>query len=252
MGALAFPDWASVFVPDASLAESFLRGTVVYLSVVVLFRVVLRRQGGAIGLPDIMLVVLVSECVSASLSADTRSVPNGLAAVSALLFWNYSLDRLEHRWPWLQRLLEPSPLPLVRDGVALRENLDSEGITDDELKAQLRLNGVEDVSGVKLAILESGGCVSVIPREKGDERHTAPAPAADRASAPGEPDLDAAVRQFLSAAAGLRAAAEWHEGRAADHRAAAKAARELLASHGVRPARAVHPTEPPSAPEAAR
>ena len=84
-----------------------------------------------------MLVVLVSECVSAALSAEAKSVPNGLAAVAALLFWSFALDRLGHRWPWFQRLLEPEPLPLVRDGKPLRENLDRERITDEELEAQL-------------------------------------------------------------------------------------------------------------------
>ena len=103
------PDWAGILVPDLSLVESFARASVVYLSLVVLFRVVLNRQTGSIGLPDVMLVVLVSECVSQSLSADAKSVPNGLAAVAALLFWSYALDRLSCRWPWLQRRLEPRP-----------------------------------------------------------------------------------------------------------------------------------------------
>ena len=56
MAGFAAIDWAGMFTPDASLAESFLRGTVVYLSIIILFRVVLRRQGGlermpATGLP---------------------------------------------------------------------------------------------------------------------------------------------------------------------------------------------------------
>ncbi len=138
MGAFQMPDWVGVFAPDASLFESFVRGSVVYLSLLILFRVVLKRQGGSIGLPDIMLVVLVSECVSNSLSANANSVPNGLAVVSALLFWNYTLDKLCYHWPWLQRRLEPQPLQIVKDGKPIVEHLESEGITEDELLGQLR------------------------------------------------------------------------------------------------------------------
>jgi uncharacterized membrane protein YcaP (DUF421 family) len=179
-----------------------------------------------------MLVVLVSECVSVAPSAEAKSVPNGLTAVSALLFWNFTLDRLAHRWPWLQRLLEPQPLELVRDGKPVRENLDREGITDDELAAQLRLHGIDDVAKVKRALMESEGEVSVIPK---DEPEPPPGGASESDEAP---DFDPVVRRFLAAAEEVRKAVEWHDARAAEHRAAAKAAREVLTRHGVRAARA--------------
>lgn len=206
MTGFEMPAWGGMFVPDLSLAESFLRGSVVYLSLLVLFRAILKRQAGSIGLPDVMLVVLVSECVSPALAADAKSIPNGLVAVFAMLFWNYTLDRLTYHWSWLERLLEPRPLELVRDGVPVRKNLVSEGITDDELAAQLRLNGIDDVAKVKVAYIESEGAVSVIPKED-----SAPTASTDSPSA----DLGALTRRFLSAAADLQKAVAWHEARAA-------------------------------------
>ena len=223
------PDWAGVFAPDLSLAESFLRGSVVYLSLLVLFRVVLKRQAGSLGLPDIMLAVLVSECVSNALSAEAKSVPNGLAAAAALLFWNYALDRLSNRWPWLERLLEPAPVPLVRDGEPIRENMDREGVSQEELQGQLRESGVDDVSRVRSAILESNGSVSVIPKEAEPEE---PGPA--ESNGEGRPNFDYTVERFLAAAEEVRAAVAWHEEQAVEHKAAAKAAREALARHGLR------------------
>jgi len=194
MNGFAMPNWEELFVPDLSIAESLLRASVVYVSLVVLFRVVLKRQGGSLGLPDVMLVVLVSECVSQLLTANAKSVPNGLAAVFALLFWNYFLDRLAFYWPWLQRRLEPAPLDLIRDGKPLYENLASEGITDDELEAQLRLNGVDDVAKVKTARLESEGSVSVVEKEKVDS------------DGAGAMDFDSSTRQLLAAAETFRRA----------------------------------------------
>lgn len=221
------PDWVGVFVPNMSLFESFARASLVYLSLIVLFRVVLNRQAGSIGLPDVMLVVLVSECVSQSLNADAKSVPNGLAAVAALLFWSYTLDRLSYRWPWLQRRLEPRPVEVVKDGKPLRENMDSEGLSDEELEGQLRLNGIDDVSKVKTARIESEGTLSVVPKE-----NDAPA----RSDQP--PDFGAAVRAFSDAADRLKEAIAWHDERASDHATAAKSARAELARHGIRVPRA--------------
>jgi uncharacterized membrane protein YcaP (DUF421 family) len=232
MTAFQLPDWAGVFVPDKGLVESFLRGSCVYLSLLVLFRVILKRQGGSIGLPDLMLVVLVSECVSPALSAEAKSVSNGLACVLSLLFWNYALDKLAHHWPWLERRLEPRPVQLVKDGQILRENLDAESMSDDELMAQLRQNGIDDVRKAKAVFIESEGTVSVIPKDEDD------APPAGPPKIEQPPEFDAALARFLAAAEAFQQAVAWHDERAAAHQAAAKAARELLTRHGVRPGRA--------------
>ena len=242
------PNWKAIAVPDVPLAESFVRGVAVYLALIVLFRVAMRRQAGALGLPDVMLVVLVSECVSQSLSATAQSVPNGLVAVLALLASNYGLDRLANRWPWLHRRLEPPPRDLIRDGRPVRENLDAEGVSDEELATQLRLNGVGDMAGVARAVMEPEGEISVVPKDAAEggakggdtaQSPTLPEPQANRDAAP--PDVDAALARFLTAAEGLRAAVAWHDGRAAAHRATSAAAREALSRHGVRPGRAVRP-----------
>ena len=209
VSALQLPEWGQVFIPDASLVESFVRASAVYLSLVVMFRLVLNRQGGAIGLPDVMLVVLVSECVSASISADAKSVPNGLSAVFALLFWNYLLDLLAYRWSWLRRLLEPEPSLIVQDGQPVRKNLERERISDDELAAQLREQGIDDVKNVKVAFIEAEGTVSVIPKERSGVREALRIEA-QRVPA-STPDFDRAGQLFLAAIAEYRAAVDWHE-----------------------------------------
>lgn len=229
MSAFEMPDWGSIFVPDASLFESFLRGSVIYLSILVLFRIVMKRQSGSLGLPDVMLVVLVSECVSSGLSSETKSVLNGLVAVSALLFWSYVLDRLGHRWHLFQRLLEPQPVVLVENGKPNRENLDREGITDEELLSQVREHGIDDLKRVKTAILESEGTLSVIPRGVAPG---AGAVGSSRSAESGE--IEEYVRKFVAVADELREAIDRHEQAAADHRAAAKTTRAVLARYGLR------------------
>jgi uncharacterized membrane protein YcaP (DUF421 family) len=225
------PQWAEVFVPDSSLAESFLRGTVIYFAVLILFRVVLKRQSGGLGMADVLLIVLVSECVSQALTADSKSVPNALAAVGALLFWTYALDRLERHWPWLQRLLEPQPVKLIADGAFLHENMAKEGVTEEELLAQVRQNGLDDPKRVKSAYIESDGTVSVIPAEEGTDG-AAPTELSPTPETPA--DLAGAVARFEESARELEAAV-------AEHRKAAQAVRRTLAGHSKRPKRRKRP-----------
>jgi uncharacterized membrane protein YcaP (DUF421 family) len=44
----------------------------------------------------------------------------------------------------------------------LRKNLESEGLTEEELMSAIRHNGVEEMSGVRLATLEPDGAISVV------------------------------------------------------------------------------------------
>ncbi len=224
---MKWPDWGGMFIPDLSLLESFARASAVYLGLLILFRVVLKRQAGSLGLPDIMLVVLVSECVSPALGAESKSVTNGLVAVAALLFWSYALDRLSNHWPWLERLLEPEPVPLVRDGQTLTRNMEAEGISREELEAQIRAQGVADIRHVRSAILESDGQVSVIRAE-----------ASSRPDSPPE-TLEDALGQYRAAASNLEAALRRHE-------EAARAAREAL--RGVKMASEMSAESAPEAP----
>jgi uncharacterized membrane protein YcaP (DUF421 family) len=261
MAAFRMPRWDDLFVPDMGLLESFLRGTLVYFAVLILFRVFPRRQVGAVGLTDVLLVVLVSECVSQALTDKSSSVTNGIVAVSALLFWNLVLDWAGHRWPRFQRLLEPKPLPLIRDGELQRKNLEKERISEDELLSHLRQKGIDDVARVKSAHMEPEGKISVVPKDpvaatapgapgppvlaNGSAAHRGPA---DRQSAPDRPpDFDGALGRFLEAAEALRASVTWHEARAAEHAARAKAARSALTRHGVR-GRALLRPKPPAEP----
>jgi uncharacterized membrane protein YcaP (DUF421 family) len=92
--------------------------------------------------------------------------------VRDLTGWNFLFDWLAYRYSWFQRLLEPKPLPIVRDGTLLRRNMRHEFITADEVMSQLREQGVDDVSEVKLAYVEPDGGVSVIKRHSDQSQHS--------------------------------------------------------------------------------
>jgi uncharacterized membrane protein YcaP (DUF421 family) len=55
----------------------------------------------------------------------------------------------------------------VRDGQLLRRTLRREFITDDELNARIRQEGVEDLATVKRVSLEPDGEMNLIRREPG-------------------------------------------------------------------------------------
>jgi len=154
-------DWRSVFFPSVGVAEIFLRGTVVYLFLFFILRM-LRRQAGAIGISDLLLVVLIADAAQNAMSSDYKSITEGLILVGSIAFRDYFLDWLGYRFPSVRRLLRPPPLLLVKDGRLQRRNMRQEMITEDELMGKLRKQGVERIEEVKKAYMEGDGEISVI------------------------------------------------------------------------------------------
>jgi uncharacterized membrane protein YcaP (DUF421 family) len=62
----------------------------------------------------------------------------------------------------LRQLLEGEPVAVVEDGRLRREGMRAERMSDDEVRAALRLHGIEDLREVRLALVENDGMVSVI------------------------------------------------------------------------------------------
>jgi uncharacterized membrane protein YcaP (DUF421 family) len=156
--------WHDLFGLTLSPWELVVRGSAMYLFLFVLFRVVIRRRIGAIGVADILVLVIIADAAQNAMSGDYRTITEGAILVSTIVAWDLLIDWLEWRSPVLHRLLEPPPLPLVHQGRVQYRNLRSEYMTLDELLAKLRAKGVAELAEVERAVMESDGEVSVIRR----------------------------------------------------------------------------------------
>jgi uncharacterized membrane protein YcaP (DUF421 family) len=156
-------DWESVFVPSLSILEIVLRGSLIYLFLFIVLRV-LRRGAGALGISDLLVVVLIADAAQNAMGSQYRSVTEGVILVLTIVGWDYLLDWLGFRIPALRPILRPKALVLVKDGKVQKRNLRKEMITDEELLGELREQGVENFDGVKLSFMESDGHISVVKK----------------------------------------------------------------------------------------
>ena len=157
-------DWGEIFGISVSPLELIIRGTAMYLFLFLLFRVVVRRRVGAIGMADILILVIIADAAQNAMSGEYKSVTEGAILVGTIVVWNMAIDWLNFRVPALRPWLEPPPLLLIQNGRILRRNLRHEYVTEDELKAKLREKGVKEYSVVAEAHMESDGSVSVLKR----------------------------------------------------------------------------------------
>jgi uncharacterized membrane protein YcaP (DUF421 family) len=160
-------DWPSLFAFSVPPLELVIRGSAIYWFLFLVFRLVLRRDVGAIAIADILLLVLVADAAQNAMAGEYRSVSDGIVLVATIIAWNVFIDWVAFRFPALRRLAQPPELVLVRDGRILHRNLRREFMSVEDLSGKLREQGVGDLAEVRAAYLESDGEVSVI-RRRGD------------------------------------------------------------------------------------
>lgn len=162
-------DLAELFAREYPVWHMVLRGTVVYWFLLLVFRFVLRRDIGSMGVADLLFVVLVADASSNAMQGEYKSINDGLVLLSTLIAWNFGLDWLSYRSPLVERFLEPVPEVLVRHGRINRRAMKREMITREELDGKLREQGVEDIAEVRIARLESDGTLSVFKKKRDGE-----------------------------------------------------------------------------------
>jgi uncharacterized membrane protein YcaP (DUF421 family) len=168
MIALLLIDWGKALLPSSRFPEIILRGTIVYFFIFFIFRV-LRRGAGAIGISDLLVVVLIADAAQNAMSAEYTSVGDGLVLILTIVLWDFVLDWLGFRYSVLNKILRPPAVLLIKNGRVHRRNLRKELISEDELLGELREQGVENIGDVKYSYMESDGHISVVQKSK-DEK----------------------------------------------------------------------------------
>lgn len=143
--------------------ELIVRGTLIYWFIFLMFRFVLRRDAGGVGIADILLVVLVADAAQNGMANNYSSVSEAFVLVGTLMAWNILMDWSGYKSATIRKFLEPPPLRLIEDGRFLLRNMRREFVTQDELEGELRKKGFASVTAVKRAYMESDGSFSVIP-----------------------------------------------------------------------------------------
>jgi uncharacterized membrane protein YcaP (DUF421 family) len=152
-----------MFSLDISAIEIIARTVIVYLALLFALRLAGKRELGQMTPFDLVVLLLVSEAVQNSIIGGDESLTGGLIAAGILIGANYGLGAATERITFLREAIEGTPTLLVSNGNFLRKNMRSENLDEDEVLMAIRQHGVEDVEGVRLAVLETDGTISVVP-----------------------------------------------------------------------------------------
>ena len=144
-----------------------LRSAAVYAFMVVALRVFGRKELSQLNTTDVILILLISNSVQNAMVGPDTSLLGGMAAAAALFVLNFIVKKLVARYDFFQHIIQEKAKILIHEGKSDYKMLASADITHDELMEAIHEHGLENISEVKLAILEMDGNISIIAGKNG-------------------------------------------------------------------------------------
>ena len=141
-----------------------LRACAIYVLVMVLVRLSGKRAVGQFTPFDLVLLILIGNAVQNGINGGDNSLTGAAIMATTLIALNYAVAYVTSRNRKVEKFVEGVPVLLARDGQLFEAVLRRELVSREDFREALRMNGVDDVAEVELALLETNGSISVVTK----------------------------------------------------------------------------------------
>lgn len=151
-----------LFAFQTPIWEIIFRAAVIYFFLLAALRLIGRHELGQLSVFDLVLLLIISESISSSITAQDKSLIAGLLSVSTLLVVNVLMSYGKYKSRSFRKLVSGESLKLIQDGKLIEKTMSREMMTRDDVTESLRIKGIERIEDVKLGYLEADGSISAI------------------------------------------------------------------------------------------
>jgi uncharacterized membrane protein YcaP (DUF421 family) len=163
--------WHDIFDLQLGVGEKILRAILVYVFLLVVLRLVGKRELGQSSTLDLLVLLLVANAVQNAIIGDDLTVTGAVIGAVTLFAVNEALTRSTYASSRLARFVEGEPTVLIASGKPVVKALRRAGISLAELRAIARRQGFADLGEVKTAILETNGVVTMFGEQEAQLYH---------------------------------------------------------------------------------
>jgi uncharacterized membrane protein YcaP (DUF421 family) len=150
--------------------EIVIRAVVMYAFLWAVTRAVGRSTLGELSTFQLLLYVTMGDLVQQSITQQDYSLTGAATVVGVFALATVGLNWTQWRFPRLRPLVNGLPVIVVRNGELVEESLRQQKLSDDDLAAAARQQGIRDLGSLELAILEADGKISFFQRQGDGER----------------------------------------------------------------------------------
>jgi uncharacterized membrane protein YcaP (DUF421 family) len=144
--------------------DSVIRVIVVYLFLLIVFRVSGKRTLAEADTFDLLTLLIISETTQQAMVDHDHSIINAMILITTLVAMTISLSHLKQWLPSFSKIVDDVPLVIVKDGKPIQDRMNRSRVDEqDILESARELQGLERMDQIKYAIIERTGSISIIP-----------------------------------------------------------------------------------------
>jgi len=141
-----------------------IRAAVAFLVILLLTRIVGRRELNTLEPFDLILLVTIGDLVQQGVTQNDFSVTGLVLAIGTIAALTVLFSYLPWRFQALRPVLEGEPVILIEDGNVIERNLKRHRLTQQEVAAEARYQQIDSFEKVRWAVLETSGKISFITK----------------------------------------------------------------------------------------
>ena len=142
-----------------------LRAAFAFAFIFFLTRIVGRRELSSLEPFDLIMLIVLGDLVQQGVTQSDYSITGLVLAAGTIALMQVLVSYLNFRFRRLRPLLEGEPIVLVENGRVLERNLARERLTREEVLEQARQSQIGSFDQIRLAVLETSGQISFIPKQ---------------------------------------------------------------------------------------
>lgn len=147
-----------------------IRTTILYALVVIVMRLMGKRQVGELEPFELVIAIMISDLASLPMQDARLPLINGVIPILTLLILQVTLSEFQMKNRKARKILDGSSSVLVKDGIVDMKQLRKQRLSLNELLEELRIQGEIDLSQLAYVIWETNGSLSIIRKNQIDNR----------------------------------------------------------------------------------
>jgi uncharacterized membrane protein YcaP (DUF421 family) len=142
------------------------RTLVVYIIIVIIFRIMGKREIGELGIVDFVVFILIAEMAAISIEQPDKSMFRFILPTILLVLIQMISAFIGLKSRKFRELVDGEPSIIIKNGRIIEKEMKKQRYNFDDLLMQLRLKDIRNISDVEFAILEQTGKLSVFKKEQ--------------------------------------------------------------------------------------
>ena len=134
-----------------------------YFFILVVYRIMGKREVGQLGIIDLIVSILVAELAVISIENFDENIFRSIVPIITLLVLQVSLALLSLKSPKIRIFLDGNPSVIINNGQVNYKEMIKQKYNLDDLMVQMRDKGYKSIEEIEYAILENNGTLSIFP-----------------------------------------------------------------------------------------